>query len=256
MLAVRLILAALVLPPLAIAIPPAYSLASVVHSATGQPGSFAPNSMVTIYGTALAYGTEAVSTGQTLLPRTLAGVQVNISGGSAYLFYVSPQQINFIMPPTLLPGPVTLFVAREGVSGPVLTVTLAETAPGFFATDTGEVIGTHADGRLITDNAPAVPDEVIVLYCAGLGRTNPEADPGRASVRAAPILLLPKLVVLLGGTAVDTSRVLYAGITPGFAGLYQINLRIPTGVTANPEVRVFIGQQGSPSFVKLPVQIQ
>jgi len=60
----------------------------------------------------------------------------------------------------------------------------------------------------------------------------------------------------LGGKAVDPSRILYAGVTPGFAGLYQINLRVPGGLDADPEIRVFIGLQGSPSFLKLPVRVQ
>jgi len=254
MLALRMMLAALVLVPLGKAVAPAYTLASVVNAATGVSGDLAPNGMVSIYGTNLAYDTEAAGAGT--LPRSLARVSVTIGGLPANLFYVSPQQINFLVPSTLLPGPTQMYVVREGLSGPVLSFLIKETAPGFFPTDAGTVIATHADGTLLTGDSPGAPDEVVILYAVGLGRTNPDVDPGRPATRAAPILLQSRLALLLGGATVDPARVLYAGIAPGFAGLYQINLRIPVTTPENPEIRAFIGPQGSPSFLKLPVHIQ
>lgn len=234
---------------------PVYSLASVVNSATGVSGEFAPNSLVTIYGTNLSFNTGSAGSVQSL-PHVLAEVQVNISGLPASLFYVSPQQINILIPSILTPGPVKLQVIRQGLAGPVVTLTLSETAPGFFAFDTGNVIATHADGSLLGENSPAAPDEVVVLYAAGLGPTNPDSPPGSAPAKAASIVLLSKLSVLLGGTTVDPSRVLYAGVTPGFAGLYQINLRVPPRAEPNPEIRLFMGLQASPSFLKLPLRVQ
>jgi uncharacterized protein (TIGR03437 family) len=253
---VRVAILVVLLVPFALAVPPVYTAASVVNTATGFADAFAPNSMVTVYGTTLAYGTQAASPGQAALPRILAGVQVIVNGGAADLYYVSPQQINFLIPSILTPGPVKLYIAREGVAGPVLTLNLNETAPGFFPQDTGAVIATHSNGQLLSSDSPAIPNEVVVIYAAGLGRTDPEEDPGHASLRAAPILLLSKLIVLLGSRPVDAGRVLYAGITPGFAGLYQINLRLPADVGEDPEIRVFVGAQGSPSFLKLPVRLQ
>ncbi len=253
-LCVAAFMAGALLAPVAQAAGPVYSLASVVNSATGVSGDFAPNSLVTIYGTNLSFGTSAALAAQ-YLPRVLAEVQVNINGLPADLFYVSPQQINFLVPSILTPGPVKFQVVRQGVTGPILTIILNETAPGFFALESGNVIATHADGRLLGEDAPAAPDEVVV-YAAGLGRTNPDTEPGLAPTKAASIVLLNKLSVLLGGKTVDPSKILYAGVTPGFAGLYQINLRVPATAASNPEIRVFIGLQGSPSFLKLPLRVQ
>lgn len=254
--AVRVALFVILLAPCALAISPVYTLASVVNTATGLPDAFAPNSMVTVYGTNLAYGTQAAGPGQIALPRMLANVQVMVNGGPADLYYVSPQQINFLIPSILVPGPVKLYIMREGVVGPLLTLNLNETAPGMFPMPTGAVIATHANGKLLSADSPALPNEVVVVYAGGLGRVNPEENPGRASLYAAPILLFSKLIVLLGSKPVDSGAILYAGITPGFAGLYQINLRIPADVGEDPEIRVFVGEQGSPSFLKLPVRIQ
>ena len=250
----RLWVMAVLLAPLAWTAAPAYTLASVVNSATGLSGDFAPNGMVSIYGTDLAYGTQAAGAGPGALPKTLAGVSVFVNGNTANLFYVSPTQINFLIPADLLPGTKTMWVVREGLIGPVLQIILKETSPGLFALSDGSAIATHVDGSLVSGDAPATPGEIVVVYAAGLGRTNPEEDVGRASARAAPILLLSQFSVLLSGATVDPSAVLYAGITPGFAGLYQINLRIPTTTVANPEIRVFIGSQGSASFVRLSVK--
>ena len=254
--AVRVALLVILLAPFALAISPVYTLASVVNTATGLPDAFAPNSMVTVYGTNLAYGTQAAASGQIALPRMLANVQVVVNGGPADLYYVSPGQINFLIPSILVPGPVKFYIVREGVVGPLLTLNLNETAPGLFPMLSGAVIATHANGQLLSAESPAIPNEVVVIYAGGLGRVNPEENPGRASLHAAPILLFSKLIVLLGSRPVDPGNVLYAGITPGFAGLYQINLRLPADVGEDPEIRVFVGEQGSPSFLKLAVHVQ
>ena len=173
MLAARIALAILVLAPLGKAAAPAYTLASVVNAATGVAGDLAPNGIVSIYGTDLSYRTESAPAGSGTLPRILGGVSVTIGGNPANLFYVSPQQINFLVPADLLAGPIKLYVSREGLAGPVLTMTLKETAPGFFPLENGNVIATHAAGKLITADSPAMPEEVVVIYAAGLGRTNP-----------------------------------------------------------------------------------
>ena len=55
----------------------------------------------------------------------------------------------------------------------------------------------------------------------------------------------------LNDTPVDTSRIFWAGLTPGFTGLYQINMQLPDAPGENPEIRVAIGDQFSPPGVKL-----
>ena len=253
---VRLLFLALTAVPLVWAVAPSYSASSVVNAATGVAGDFAPNSIVAIYGTDLAYSTQSAASGSGVLPVTLAQVAVNVSGAAANLFYVSPTQINFLVPANLLAGPKTVTVIRAGVAGPVIPLTLKETSPGFFSTTDGTVIATHADGSLCTTDSPANAEEIIVLYAVGLGRTDPETVPGKPSTHAASIVMMGQLAILLNGSVVDASRILYAGTTPGFAGLYQINLRVPVTSAENPEIRVFIGQQGSPSYLKLPMRLQ
>ncbi len=235
---------------------PNYTLASVVNAATGISGDYAPNGIITIYGSDLSYQTVAATPGSGTLPKVLGGVSVFLDGTSVNLFFVSPTQINFLAPSTLEPGVSKFTMVREGIAGPSLSMTFRDTAPGFFVGNGGALIATHANGAVITVDSPAAPGEVVVLYAAGLGRTVPDSEPGRAATAAAPILLIGQFAVLLGGVTMDRANILYAGITPGFAGLYQVNLRLPPDTGTDPEVRAFIGAQGSPSYLKLPVRIQ
>jgi len=112
----------------------------------------------------------------------------------------------------------------------------------------------HLDGRLVTSDAPAKAGEVILLYAGGLGRTSPDTSTGRIASFAAPIQAVAQLQVLLNGKAAPPGSIAYAGLAPGFAGLYQINLLVPSGLPPNPEIRISIGQQISPPLVLLPLQ--
>ena len=60
--------------------------------------------------------------------------------------------------------------------------------------------------------------------------------------------------LMLDGVAVDKSRIYYAGLAPYFAGLYQINLKLPHSLGENPEIRIEIGKQISAAGLRLPVQ--
>ena len=88
---------------------PSYSAASIVNAADNLAGPLAPNTIATIYGTGLAYGTKWLTPDDirggvlpTVLPGT--GVRILVGGVLANLYYVSPLQINFLVPPNLLPG--------------------------------------------------------------------------------------------------------------------------------------------------------
>ena len=236
---------------------PAYSPASIVNSATNTTDALAPNAIATIYGTDLSYDTSAVSDGNiinSMMPDKLAGVRVFVAGLAAPLYYVSPGQINFLIPGSLVPGDVDLFIAREGTAGPHVNITLRNAGPGLYQWEPGMIASTHADGSVITKDHPAGAGEVVVLYGTGLGRTNPDVISGQISMLPAQIVQLAELRVLVSGTAVDASHIPYAGVTPGLPGLYQINLQLPDQLAPDPEIRIVIGDQTSPAAMKLPVR--
>lgn len=238
---------------------PSYTASSIANSASNTAGLYAPNTFISIYGTNLAYGTAAIgpddlSAGMlpTALPGT--GVRVLINSILADMYYASPTQVNALIPASLVPGPATIQVVYDALAGPPISVTLGAAAPALFQQDAQVVIATHGNGPLVTNASPAQPGETVVLYATGLGPTLPAAIPDRIAAAAAPIADLAGFQVLLNGVAVDPHQVLYAGVTPGFAGLYQINLQLPANTPSNPEIRIGFSTVMSPPGRILPVQ--
>jgi uncharacterized protein (TIGR03437 family) len=235
---------------------PSYSAASVVNSATNVVGDLAPNTIATVYGVGLSYAVRTLQvediqggTLPTVLPST--GVRVFVGSIGAQLYYVSPTQINFLIPCIFKPGETDLQITLDGHAGPSVRIKLLDTAPAIFQLDQDTVIATRPDGSLIDKEKPAAAGEVIVLYCTGLGPTEPEAIYGALPTRAAPIKRISEFQVFLNDVAVEANRILYAGVTPGYAGLYQVNLRLPENLDADPRIRLVIGNQSSPAGVHL-----
>lgn len=235
---------------------PSYSAAGIVQSA-GQDTTLAPNGIATIYGSNLSFTTRALSAGDVVngeLPLSMDGVTVYVSGQAANLFYVSPGQVNFLVPYQITASTASVYILRRGLAGPVARVLIANTAPSFFLWNGTFAVAQHADGSLISPTSPAKGGEVIVLFAEGMGRTSPDTASGYVAQRATSIFYLPQLQIQLNGSAVPAGNILYAGLTPGFAGLYQINLELPDPAPQNPEIRIVIGQQMSASGVRLYTQ--
>jgi uncharacterized protein (TIGR03437 family) len=237
---------------------PIYSAASIVNAADNKSGALAPNTLGTIYGLNLAYGTAALTQSDIqggVLPIVLGDseTQVFVSNYPADLYYVSPTQINFLVPPNLLPLPVEVYVVIDGLMGPAIPLTLAPAAPGLFQMDLQDAVATLADGSVLTPSSPAKPGDIVVLYATGLGETTPPAIYGQLPTAAAPLIAGANLEVLLNGVAVESSAIEYAGVAPGFAGLYQINLTLPKSVKASPEIQLRLDGATSIPKVYLPV---
>ena len=233
---------------------PFYTVSGILHAATQTPEALAPNTIATVYGTNLSYSTHAVATGDLnggALPTSLEGVTVYVHGIKSSLFFVSPGQINFLIPYELTALAADVIVVRQGVSGPSVTIQLATTAPGLFQWNGNFALAEHADGSLISADSPAQPGEVVVLFAAGLGRTVPDSSSGRVPLSATPILYGSQLQIMLNGIQLPVENIYYAGLTPGFAGLYQINLKLPDVLLPDPEIRIVIGTQTSPALVQL-----
>ena len=234
--------------------PPAFPPDGVVNSANGSPGSLTPNTLATLYGSNLSLATAAAlgDVSSATLPTMLAGVRVIVGGFFASLLYVSPGQVNFLVPVSLIPGQTDISVVRGITRTPTAQITLLDAAPALFVADS-KIVAQHADGNPISPDTPAHPGEVIVVYGTGLGRTDPSQVEGSVPRIAAPIALLDQLQVLLDGNAVPSENIWYAGIAPGFPGLYQVNLLLPAETGPAPELRIALGDQMSQASLRLPV---
>ena len=234
---------------------PSYSAAGIVNSASNAPDALAPNAIATVYGTGLSYSTGSafVSTDGNL-PLDINEVHVYVGGIGVPLYYVSPTQINFVIPADLRPGDVDFFTTHDGLAGPHVKITVHDAGPALYPWGQRLIASTHADGSIITEDHPAHAGETVVVYGTGLGKTDPPLETGSISMVAAQIQLLSELQVLVSGTALDSHSVRYAGVTPETPGLYQVNLVLPEQVAKDPEIRIAIGSQISPVGMKLPLR--
>lgn len=203
--------------------------------------ALAPGAVVQIFGT--NFTTAAPAGFQSLpLPTSLNGVMVLIGGVPAPLFYVAKNQINAQVPFELDPG--RQYEIQVNVNGALTVpdqISVAPAAPGIAALPDGTLLAQHTDGSLITADNPARPSEVIVVYLVGMGRTTPSVSSGAASPSDSLARVTIAPVVTLEGSAV--SDILFAGLSPGFVGLYQINLTVPAG-TAPGARKLAVTQNG------------
>ena len=235
---------------------PAYTAASIVNGASGQSSSAAPNTILSIYGTNLASGTHAVSAEELragAIPTTMQGTRVLLSGQLANLYFVSPGQINLLIPASLKPSKIEITVLSDGKGGPDVPVQLNDAAPGLFQVGP-YIASTDAVGHVLTEDHPARPGDIVVLYATGLGPATEKYNAGELARAASFIKRFNEFIVLVAGNRLDASRVFYAGVTPGYAGLYQVNLQLPGDCPPDPEIRVGFDGNLSPEAVQLRVK--
>jgi uncharacterized protein (TIGR03437 family) len=234
---------------------PSYTVAGFVNASNYSAGPFAPNSAVSLFGSNLCFNTASATSGAPL-PTSLGGTSVSVFNSAVPLLYVSPGQINFLIPSDQADGAISVQVVRQGLAGPVVTLTLVDAAPAPFVDAQHYALAEDWNQNYALVNAanPAQPGDTIVLYLTGMGHTLPNPSPGAALATAAPLANPSELSVLLNGAALNPASILYAGATPDFAGLYQINFTLPMNIAANPEIRVSMAGQTSPAGVLLAVQ--
>jgi uncharacterized protein (TIGR03437 family) len=238
---------------------PYYTAQSIANSAAGVAGLYAPNTFVTIYGQNLAYATASLTAADIsggMLPTVLGGtgVRVLINNIPADIYYVSPTQVNLLIPTSLIAGPAMLQLVVDSLAGPAIPIMLQTAAPGFFQSDATTILGIHVDGSTITAASPAKAGEIVVLFASGLGPTNPAAIPNQIPQSAASITPMSNFSMLINGVAVNPQQILYAGVAPTFAGLFQINVLLPANTPANPQIQIGYAGTFSPAGRVLPLQ--
>lgn len=205
------------------------------------------NGIISIFGQDFApAGTVKLISGADLvdgkLPTNFAGLCVQVGNDRARFFHVFPGQLNVQAPTIADRGPVQVRVIQNcdqpnAVQGNIETVTVAERAPEFF------FFKQNADGKnpiaavnaltgapigapeLLAGATPAKPGDILALFSTGFGATDPPFQAGVLPDKIAPTT--SKVAVTLNGVTLADSDMLYAGVAPGLAGLYQINIRVP-----------------------------
>ncbi len=220
--------------PLAVA----QSAAFTVVNAASYGGTIAPDSLATIFGTNLSVSTASASLdsdGQ--LPTELAATRVEINGVAAQLFYVSPTQINLVVPPGLVLGTANVAV-RSTASGTARTgaALLGQTSPAVFTSDAsgsgpGAIFNAinylPAPFLVLTDDSGNDVRTRLLVYATGLRHAGTVTAVAQDS----------------SGNAY-TMNVEYAGAAPGFFGLDQVNVLLPPDVDGAGTVSLALSADG------------
>ncbi|HVW87632.1 MAG TPA: hypothetical protein VHB50_23255, partial [Bryobacteraceae bacterium] len=205
-------------------------------------GALGPGNIVQIYGANLGGQTLAAST--IPLPTSLGGTSVIIGGIQAPLYFASPGQINAQVPFELGAGKkYQVLVNANGALTTPDTIQLTDVSPGIAAFASGQIIAQHLDASLITETAPAKPGEIIVFYLAGLGQTDNPVATGAGTPLDRLSRPVDAPVLTLNGNNVP---VLFAGLTPGLVGLYQVNFQVPNDAP-DGDLQLAIVQNGAQS---------
>jgi uncharacterized protein (TIGR03437 family) len=162
----------------------------------------------------------------------LGGVQVTINGHAVPLVYVTPTQIVAQVPQSITPANgvnyATVQVINNNVKSNAATVYTNYTAPGVFAASgVGFAAAQRQNYSVITAANPAQIGETIVLYASGLGMVNPTVSDGAAAPSSVPLAMTVDMDQVYIG--LQAGKVAFNGLTPGLAGLYQLNTTILAG---------------------------
>ena len=237
---------------------PSFTSANVVNAASFAP-SVAANTWTSILGGGLASTTRswaATDFTGAKLPTVIDGVGVTVNGEPGYISYVSPMQLNFLIPADIAQGPVQIQVTNNGQISAAVTANLQSAAPAFFWLSGNKyIVATHANGTLIGPasliggvTTPAAAGETIVLYGNGFGATSPAAPNG--SALTAPLPLAVKPTIAIGGVQ---AVVTFAGLVS--SGVYQLNVTVPGPLpTGDATVVAMAGGQQSQANAFISIQ--
>jgi uncharacterized protein (TIGR03437 family) len=233
-------------------------ITSVTNAQSGSR-TIAPNTWVAIYGTNLTPAGAsrvwaAADFAAGVLPTQLDNIGVTVNGKSAFVYYISPTQVNILTPPDPMQGQVNVQLNNGGLASGSFSVQAQPVSLAFFVFDKGYVCAVHADGSLIGPTSlypgkstPAKSGEIVLLFANGLGVTNQPVT----SASLAQSGNLPTLpVITIGGI---TAEVTFAGlISPG---LYQLNVVMPSG-SDNGDTSVTLTYRGLTTQAGLFLTVQ
>jgi uncharacterized protein (TIGR03437 family) len=205
---------------------------TLVANAEGENPAIAPNTWVEVKGANLSRSGDSrvwqtSDFAKNQLPTNLDGVSVTVNGKSAYVYYISPTQINILTPPDVMTGLVAVVVTNNGAISASYTVQAQATSPSFFLFNGGPyVAATHVSGALLGpaslypgSTTPAQAGETVVLYANGFG---PTSVPVVSGAETQSGILSPLPVITIGGIAATMS---FAGLVA--PGEFQFNVVVP-----------------------------
>jgi len=231
-------------------------------TAVGNAGSYQPTgasaTWMAIFGTNLSTTTYSWQNSDFVngqLPTSLQGVTVNVDGMPGYISYLSPTQINVLLPDDSTTGTVAVQVTVAQQTSNALTFQKSQFAPAFFTFNGTYVAALHLNYTPVGNpgllagvtSTPAEPGETIVLYATGFGPANPPVPTGQ--LISTPSVLANAVQMTIGGMPASVG---FAGLVA--PGLYQFNVTVPNLPNGDAAVLATIGGASTQTGVMVTVQ--
>jgi uncharacterized protein (TIGR03437 family) len=235
---------------------PVITPGGLVTAANYSTQAPAPGSYIAIFGTNLANTTTSYNT--SYLPVALSTVSVSFDNPNVsvpgHIVFVSPGQVNVQIPWELQGQPsIQIKVSAGDSSGVVYTMPLGTYSPGFFEIPSGGqnlAAALDENNNIVTASNPVARGHVVQLFANGLGPVTNQPASGDPAPTSPLAQTTATPLVSIGGA---NAQVIFSGMTPGNAALYQINAVVPNTGTGIQQVTISIGGvTGATSL--LPVQ--
>jgi uncharacterized protein (TIGR03437 family) len=223
--------------------PPSINSGGIVSaSAFGEFTSIAPGTWIEIYGTNLAIDTrtwQGSDFNGINAPTMLDGTSVTIGGLSAFVDYISPNQVDVLVPSNVATGAQQITVTTGVGTSAAYSITVNALEPGLLAPanftigGTPYVVAQFADYSYVLPTGaiaglpsrPAVSGDIIVIYGIGFGPVTPAIAAGQLVGEANT--LASGFQISIGGVPCQAQ---YDGLAPDYTGLYQFNIVVPSGI--------------------------
>jgi uncharacterized protein (TIGR03437 family) len=236
---------------------PTFRADTVLNSASGRSGVIAPGENITILGLGLGPAAGVTAPAGTW-PTSLGGVSVSINGTDIPLAYASGFRIDGQVPygmATTGPAAIQVRNTNTTTASALVSVSTQPTSPGVYTFDQsgfGAAKAINQDGKLNSVLTPARAGEVVTIYASGLGAVVPAIPAGQAGPTNPLSVVSQTVAASIGGVP---APVTFAGLAPGYAGIYQVNIMIPAGVPAGTRV-IFVSNAGNTSQGLVTIEVQ
>jgi uncharacterized protein (TIGR03437 family) len=227
---------------------------AAINAANSLPfRALAPGMIASLYprGGTFAAATENFSS--LPLPRVLADTEVRVADQPAPVFFVSPSQINFLVPSSApVSGTVDVEVVRRSTGQVVAAgaLPMERVSPGLFTvsgTGNGQLAALNQDNTPNSEEKPAARGSIIQLFGTGQGVVPGAPPDGSAPSGQIETDVKPRVIINTG--FVDDADVVFSGLAPGLVGVWQVNVKIPMSVPPAPAIIVAVVHRSIASVV-------
>jgi uncharacterized protein (TIGR03437 family) len=221
-----------------------FALPTISSSGLVNAASFAhtvaPGSIASVFGT--NYANSNIGASAKPLPDNLGNVSITVNNVAAPLIFVGQFQANFQIPFETKPGMATVVVTSNAIASQSATVNVTAEALGIFVTGTNQAVALNSDNTVADSGHPAKVGSVVVMYVTGLGALDHPLQTGSPASNDPLSNATVVPTATLGGV---NAVVQFAGMSPGFVGLGQINLMVPKLAKGSYPVVIKQGAQTS-----------